>query len=629
MSLVTVPFGLTKGIDRSATMLRSDLASFKTMHNFRQSDTELGKVEQTPYFYASHTYGQGTYWNGAASATEPSTSAVRMYTSNGAFSTPITYATDYVFIQPSATTQQLQVFYQSAVPAAVTINTHCLIVINNVTSLGLTLGLTLDVVIDGGTTFKWRKNGGAYTTLVPITTAGVNIDSNNVTVYFLTATGFTVNDTWSWQRTDYSNDNTAFTESKPMRYLHYKNRTFVLNMSNRLMTIRQDSRTSPVTYVISTGYRPIFGTNIQVFYDHLFVFGYMSSQGGNNYRNAYRMVANSDVSDIENFWATDVNEADLTQLWTARTSSYTGYIFGSSVFGPWLVVYTTDGIFRTSYLGLPTVFSFEYLCDFKTQIGQPEYQTGCVVRATNVDYILAGSEIWTFDGASLTNLGYTLAADFSGVDSYVMGSPVLLTGTYNQKRKTLVVYDQNNQRLVCYQELYKAFYTRGLISAITCLEFSVLSYPDILLAGVANLTVWEEDALWAQTPLQGGTTVPILETQFYSGGRLSVKKELSGLYIGAYLIATDPTKYAIGGANRINVSWYTSDTGRIGTLSTDGNSYWYNLNPDGWLSLPHIDFRAIALRFTVTTASSAPAGGVQIFAIEPLVYNTELRRIEK
>src|SRR5690606_36906739 len=64
----------------------------------------------------------------------------------------------------------------------------------------ITLGNKLEVEVDSASTFKWRVNGGSFTTSVPIA-AEVSLGSGTK-LYFRATSGFTPGDAWEWLRTD-------------------------------------------------------------------------------------------------------------------------------------------------------------------------------------------------------------------------------------------------------------------------------------------------------------------------------------------------------------------------------------------------------------------------------------------
>src|SRR3990167_8229515 len=206
MPYVPFSFPLTKGLDRSAVPCKSDPASFYTLQNFRHSRTAFGSIEQTPRWTLNETMAQGTYWTGSGSGTEPTASAIRWHQSAGTAAGlgDLTF-TDYIVLRNSI---QIPCIHQITTPATAGVTKGCLLVVESTAAWTVTLGNTYDVEIDGTATFKWRVNGGAYTTLVAINmTSGNSIDGGGVRLYWLASTGFTVTDAWSGRGADrvYSN----------------------------------------------------------------------------------------------------------------------------------------------------------------------------------------------------------------------------------------------------------------------------------------------------------------------------------------------------------------------------------------------------------------------------------------
>ena len=607
---------------------RADPANFWELINLRQSKLGLGVLEQTPRWRLQYTLTRGTYYNGG-SLTEPVASDVRMVTDG-------LYVTDYCI---SDGTNQIKVFYQSAQPSAENINTGCRVVINNVAGLNLTLGLTLDIVIDGATTFKWRKNGGAYTTLIPITTAGVSIDGGNATVYFLTTTGFTINDTWSWQRTD-SSWRTNWQDRQGCPFEYYKGDLYFINPGAQVMMATKDN--SDVVYVISHGYRPVFGICLRFFFDHLVIGGYAKTTAG--YFQWARSPANrtvgwSDVNDVHNFIATDTNEADQYVLPNrsqrdaivnkSASTSGGGWISDISIIQGVLFVHTTFQLYYTTYLGLPAVFSFQdgLAITQQTYAGR---QSHTVIAAKGGVYILTQDDVVFFDGSNVTSIGKPVFGFNKNEMTGEVGHVNRVDGTglmYDETRSELIINANYGFGLYVYQERWGKWYSRatGFAGAAMCVgninAFGGATAPIIL--GGNNRQVFIEDYNWTYTPAfdnygANAYVTPQIIFQAFGGINFDIEKELSSCYIAAAIVAgyvaPSATYYATDANIQLEVGHISKDSGLIqfSDSFTNWSQKWTINSVDGKLSGPRKPFRSVFLQLIVTSATALPPGPIQI-----------------
>lgn len=619
MAQATISFPFTKGIDRSQAPHRSDLGSFYDLLNFRYSTVRKGELEQTPYFTQYVQYSQGTYYSGG-SQTESTSSAIRFADTN------ITM-TDAVF-RTTATSGsvQIQSFYQTTYPAAENVNTGCLLVINDVAALGITLGSTVDIVIDGATTFKWRKNGGAYTTLVPITTAGVSIDGGNATVYFLTTTGFTPGDAWSWTRTDYTY-NSGQSMTRPAEYTYYKTKLYITDISGRIMCVYQAGGT-PTYVAVSVGYRPVWGSFLAFFDDHLVLGGFSKTAVNFEASPRCKTIGWSDVSDINNFIPTDTNEADSYTLpnnvpfdipVSTTTTSY-AYIRGLAVIQQQLFVFTSQEVYVTSSLGLPVVFSFQKFADFYSSPGTGLY-TSCIVRGNNKIYVIASGDIFEFNGSVFRSVGFPVQ-DYFPDTVFTFPTTYTMIGCYDaQKNELILAY---KSKFFCYQEKIDCWYTRNasFASDATFVGTTLLGY---LTAGSASRKILTEDTSFTQQPVYdsghgAAYTTPKITTQLVGGDSRAVK-EISSTYILARVDAGSATYYSTSANAQIQLHWYKSTTGLItGTPTTNANAVWVSTNADGLISYPRTDFRQLALEVQLNGLTAAkPPGRVIVCSIDPLI----------
>lgn len=592
----TVPLTFTGGLDRSRTPSQSSLNSLYTLAGFRQSQTNVGELEQVPYLYQSIQRSQGTYWNGTASATEPATSAVTAMVNDIVVSGGTAIFTDYVAWTSSGI--QMQVFLQFSYPAAVTINTQCFIVINSVAGLALTLGNTLDIVIDGATTFKYRKNGGAYTTLQACSTTGTSIDSGNVTVYFMASSGFTVADTWQWQRTDRVGDNNSPTLKTPLIYEYFRSGMFYLSNASRMMQMTTDANS--VEYIITVGYRPVFGLGFTIFFDHLVVTSYATPL---DTVITSKVVANSDNLDIHVFFSTDVNEADTFTVPNAALVT----LVGPLVYNKTLYIFTSGTLYYTSYLGLPTVFDYVPYIEFPAGTNQTALYSGDKFIATGSEkgvYIVAHGFVYLFNGSQFTRISDPLNDLATVVRSiHFVGSTL-----------ELYVRDGNNI-LYIYQERLGTWYKR----------FASFDAETVACSCVANdgrIGIGSRKVLTTATALNTpvydggqGTTfqTPTITTQILKSGGFDHVKETSGLY----LVANGSAQSSPYSAGTLTVKWYIADRGYItGSASTGSASTWTYTATSGAISDPRVAFRGLALQLELTGTGGLPPRGVSVIELD-------------
>lgn len=633
-----IPFPLDDGINRSVSGAKSSLGSIYTMENMRHSITNYRRLEQTPYWRLLYTLAQGTYYN-AGSQTEPSSSSVTMCTKS-------LYMTEYCYSDGST---QIKAFYQTA-PATETVFTGCLLVINSIASLGINLGAALDVEMTAAAAFRWRKNGGGWTAGVP-STAGVSIDGGNATLYFLANTGFAGTEVWAWTRLDRSWSTTVSNpadDGTPGPYF-YKGQLYFTCMDRRMCVAKKDS--SNVTYVISLGYRPVFCSYFTFFQDHLVVGGY-GTTGSYSWQISpgSKTLAWSDVTDVENFVPTDVNEADTFTLPNNTTrdilsnTATDSFVTGLAVIGDVLFAFTTFGAYQTPYYGLPLVFSFTR----SLEIAMPAIPGPNVAKAVSGVYLLTQDDVVYFDGSTIKSIGSKILpylgepGSTSGIVSRVKTSSCGLM--YNSSIGELALSPFNSDAKLFYQEKYGTWYSRtlnttgGLSGRPSAYGISNADYStndNLYLVGLPTRRVWIEDITWQNQPQldnTGGTvyTTPtiIFNPVCY---KLSDVKELIGLYIGATLInfslyggsVPSSTYYSIGSNIRAVLSWQLCPAGVIDdavAYTTDSTAYWDSNKVDGLISFPRISFRGLSLRITITgQVNGKPPGYINITDVEPII----------
>lgn len=615
-----IPLSLNQGADRSTTPLRSGLDTLFALTNLRQSLTAIGQLETTPKFYLQQTLAQATYWNGAASVTETSTSPVLgMFADvNGVMN----YITAAAFWRNAGATQA-HVFILTAQPTTATIYGNCLLVVNT-TAHGVTLGLSYEIEIDAVGTFKWQKNGGGYTAGVPITAQGVSIDGGNATVYFLTATAaYVATDHWTFTRTDSLLDNTATaTSSRPTRYMHFRGKVYFLDSNMRVLVF------DPATNIVrSWGYRKIYATELFNFANHITlgcaattapasITAARAYPGGLTY-------TNGDNVDTDNFFATDTNEADSQVLASfAIEANPSEFIWGFSMLNETLWIHTSRGSHSTQYFGLPIVFDVKQYLPFtidNATTAQP------IVNSTTGCYIIQKTEITFFDGVNYQHMIDPPPIAFTSYTNTYEYDSGLRFGIFDFALRELIIAEVDsatNCRLFCYQEGRRGWYTRKTSfsnAVLTCL------YTDRTVGvniGHTSRKVYREDITGQQTPVSDSTSGAAIggssfETQLYAQPIFNVKSVESAYIAAALSDGPSSSLYSTGAAVSIFVDTQISTDGLIGSSYVSGTDAWISTNPTGLVSTPRVSARMMNFRVRLLGTGSKPAMGVIITAFEP------------
>lgn len=613
-----LPVLFDKGIDRTLAPMMSSKGSFYILRNLRHRFDQRGAIQQTPYFYDYQTFARGTYYN-AGSLTEPATSAIRLVTAD-------LVVTDYVCRN---TLGQVQVFYQTTVPTAETVLTGCRIVINNVAGLALTLGSTLDIVIEAaGNTFKWRKNGGAYTLGLACTITGTSIDGGNATVYFLATSGFNPGDTWSWTRTDASFANPLGTFTYPSEYEYYKGDLYFVSVDERMMVFTKDAQATPINYVISVGYRPVVGSYFTFFDDHLVVTWYDTAQSGwTSADGNSRVVGWSDKGDVHNFIATDTNEADrytlpnVNQFDNVNTTA--SFLMGIASIQGQLFLFTNNEIYWTTALGLPLVFSFQKLMNVKLITGY-----SAIIKCDFGVYVLGFSDVYFFDGSSLRSIGKPIVqgtpndnfdGSFGAWDPYLKELNIVL-GTL----------------LYVYQEKWDTWYVRYVNFDANAQSVTCINCWSRVVVGIASLKLRREDTVGTSQPIydsSNGTAyaTPYLVTQIY-GDDLATIKQITAVYLGALTNSTgvSATYYTTGSSVVVQLSYWQTPGGDFYNVSETipTGATWNSGKPDGIISV-RTAFRGLALSLSVQGTASKPPAFFYLNQLVPLITNAEQQKVTR
>lgn len=632
------PFPMSGGMDTSIVPMRADQKTFLQLLNIRQNPIRSSELQQTPPFQLDQQIPQGTFWDvsGGGSTTEGASSSVYALVAPAPTTSSTPSYGNYIAItqytvqaQNRVTSGQLKVYYQIPGQANTSLQTNCKIVINSLSGLNLSLGNTLDIVIDAATTFKWRKNGGAFTTGVAISTAGVSIDSGNVTVYFLASTGFTIGVNWSWRRTDSSQVSGSASNGYIPSFVNYKNTTIFVSVSGRVMVIQTAALDAgPPWYVISVGYFPVYGQSLEIFYDHLFVGGYTTTiaETGLNQTSSSGVIANSDLTDLDCFFSTLVNEVDFFTIpVNTKLNSAVNTIVSVKQIQTQLWVFTNQEFWVTSYLGLPTVVSYS---KYKELPGiNRAFTSPGGLSSLYGNYLVGGVYIYTlnnsmyfFDGSNLTEIGNPVQALFS---SYGFAPGTIFDATFQSVDREQIFLNGNQGLLVVYNEDLKTYYTRSSPlgpGATNCV--SVVN--GVLYVGGISRKVLSEDIAAAGTPVTGGSSSPVIITQGIMGNSLTDAKEISGVYLGVFLVTGAGGNYDSGANVNVQVDYVSSDSGIYTPASTFVTGGVYNATvQNNFVPLPRVSFRCIGLRLTLVGVNSKPVAGASITAIEASIYGLD------
>jgi len=590
----------TGGIDQRGSPGVNDKSTFWRLVGFRQNAKSVGFLEQVPYFYQASQLLQGTYYN-AGSVTEATTSSVVAMLN-------LVTITDFVSWNRTAGGQTACYYQSVSTPGAgSTINGHCMITVNSPAGLALTLGQALDIEIDAATTFRWRKNGGAWTAGVACAVVGTSIDAGSVTVYFLTATGFTIGDAWSWTRTDCVHENATKKSAYPLQFVTWRKQVFFVSASGRIMKVTLSTDATPVPYIISVGYRPVYGRHVNVFSEHLIVTNY-STVSTTALITASLVVAWSDKTDLDCFLSTDVNEADTYTVPVVSVGvDNDTTLLGSFTFGDLLYIVTTNIVYSTSDLGLPTVFSFIKFCNYTPGFESPftTQYCGFSFTAEGSDlglYVISRTRLYLFNGAfvDLSPRVVGINLSFQSVHYCPTAKEVHITTGSN----TVLVYHEPSQT---WFERYSGFATGGVATnGATCIKEDVTG----INYGTDSRRLLRQVGSGSHVPVfdaSSGTAfgTPKIITQMFVLPSLAVVKEISSVYLGVFTETYSSANYSTDADCVVNVKWYSSSAGRItGNPSTDANAVWDSSKAEQVVALPRVSFRGLALQLDLTGLSS-------------------------
>ena len=374
------------------------------------------------------------------------------------------------YVNPSATGTQtlLPCILQINVPNNATATGYCLMSGYNSTDFAAD-GDNIEVTIDAATTFKWRRNGGAYTTGVAIAN-GVAVGANGLKLYFNATSGFTIGDTWKWQRYNTIPYSGAISSTANFAYSRcfYNTDAYVGGVGRCVLRVRDG-------FITSVGYNRVYGKYVGIYQNHLVVahFGQGVYNGSTGVADPFDaktspfVVAWSDLDNPDQFFVTSVNETDQYAMpYNEYPDGINQGITGMGLLGRTWYIYLSDSMSTMDYVGLPKVM--QILPAFP--VGSI-FQSGLVVTK-NGHYFIARDNVYFFDGTRPQPIGDPVRKKFFSE---------LVDPTNTRWNWTSGFYDPYNRRVIwrywtnvggyyqcremIYSELYGRWYFRNLPSA--------------------------------------------------------------------------------------------------------------------------------------------------------------------
>lgn len=411
------------------------------------------QIEQTPCFMKSAWTAGQQYYDSGAAHDDSITNTPRLIVelpniTSGAMT--LFYVSDTMARRDTG--NGVTLIRQLAVPGGFTVAqtaiNSCLGRVFELTALAL--GDTFTVTIAAAATFTWSLNGGAPVGPVAIAAGGyqsVLLPSGGYFfLYWLAAGGFNPGDAWLWQRTDYTRETGQAVWLENLPYAVVGSDVYFLDSTGRLLVYD-----STFGCIHSGGYRPIFGASLAFYSNHLVIGGYSKVYNGNPLRTT-NVIATSDnglVTNLENFLATNANEADEITLLGEQPVGHVlpGHgIFKLVVIRNILYAFSSVQIWGTSYNGLPTPFNFIPVLSANLH---PTFR-GDLRDGLGV-YVMLTNGIGYFDGTSIQMIDEKVQNFFQPRPAfYSVSTPAFLTYTL-WSRFTWGFYDAFNQEVYfCY-----------------------------------------------------------------------------------------------------------------------------------------------------------------------------------
>jgi len=319
-----------------------------------------------------------------------------------------------------------------------------------------------------GTTARWRKNAGSWTTFTIALDQG--LAGTSLRLSFLATTGFPTGSIWVWARQaapPYAGTYAAW----PVQTAAYNRDIYVAGLDRTILRLRD-------TCMTSVGYRRVYGRFVQVFYNHLVVGQYAPAYYNSGFPSDSVAQATtpwrvgwSDLNNPDEFYATDINEADVYDVPSNNSALDTPYpgITGMEKWGNQLIIFLSDEMLQMNYVGLPRVMKIDPL-----NLGVGCMYPGTIVRTPQGLFFWSRDNICVFTGQGVRKIGYPVRDKLFSELSYI-------SVWFDKRQQTFGFYDQDNseiiwtywiwlggtsyqQRQVCYQLDYNRFYFRNIPS---------------------------------------------------------------------------------------------------------------------------------------------------------------------
>jgi len=575
-----------------------------------------GRLEQTPWLYNFQSLTKLT-----GETTDTPTRLLRLVTNTaGTLKYLAINETNprYIDVANYATQTLIPVVLQTAKPANATLTGECLLYGINATDFAAS-GDTIDVNIVTGTTFRWRRNGGAWSASLTIQ-QDTAIGANGLHVSFqgqgdvTDFTGFTAGDTWTWTRTTMPSP----TSPASTQYFSYSSDMFgtdvyVGGVGRNIMRVRND-------FMTSVGYSRVYGKHVAVFFGHLFVSQYAQAQ--TSISDPYVATSTpftlgwSHLNNPDQFYSTLINEADAKVLPQQQFSDLAS--LGITGLAPWrslLFIFMSDAIWNFQYVGLPNVFQATAL---NSNIGSI-FQSG-VVRTPQAIYFIGRNDFYKIEDFEPVPIGVKVRNKFYSEICEITDANFQRTfGFYNTLSKEIVwtywvkISAGNYQvRQVVYNEQTDDWHFRNMPCAYSTYSDPWCGAPLYNTYGLAVYGYTQK--LYAEQA--AGVTSGALEDTYSSGAKAFTQPYFTTPYMnyGDYFhIKQSSSMY-------IDAAWAA---GGYITVSRDAKNYignavtnyvavgqnWTQTLTDQRLSLPRDPYRSIAYKFTFATADGTPVYG--------------------
>lgn len=519
----------------------------------------------------------------------------------------------YITPIPGGLQTQIPFVLQVTIPNRTGATGYCLLYGLNATDFAAT-GDYIQVEILTGTTARWRRNAGSWTTFTIATSQAIG--SNGLYLAFLTTTGFTAGDIWQWQRYAAPPYASAY-PAWPVTTASYNRDIYIAGLDRHIMRLRKD-------FISTVGYKRVYGRFVAVYYNHLVIGQFCEARYNSGFpsdnfdqETTPWIVGWSDLNDPDEFYATDINEADQYSIPSndsALDHPHPG-ITGMEKWQNQLIIFLSDEMIQMNYVGLPLGMKLDSM-----NLGVGCFYPGSIVKTPQGLFFWSRDNICVFNGAGVRKIGYP-------VKDKLYGELNLISVYADKRQQVFAFYDKDKseivwtywvwlqsgsvyqQRQVIYQLDYNRFYFRNIPSASSgaagdiraiCRAADSLGqliygttgalYQDYGYGGSAANIVTDV-AVTSGSPTH---TQPTATTPDLIYGDLRAVKEHDRFLIDAVLGPIETTGVALAYSSRASLS----DTVSFTTVSQT----WTPTLQDECLSLPRISGRVFRFKFTFTGA---------------------------